>query len=96
MILETVAVIVLGFSGGYLLSIRYAGHANALQSVIQLLVTTMWVLAALVTIWTGFYVTGALMLALFSYFWISNYRTVWKSDLRRKVGTWTPFGYDES
>lgn len=95
MILETLAVIAVGFLGGYYLSIRYAGHATALQSAVQLLVATMWVLAAVITVFTGFYVTGAIMLMLFSFFWLSNYRTVRDSDLRRKTSSWNPFGYNQ-
>lgn len=95
MIFETLLVIGVGLFGGYYLSIRYANHATALQSAVQLLIATMWVLAAVVTIYTGFYFAGAIMLMLFTYFWLSNYRTVRDSDIRRKASSWNPFGFQQ-
>lgn len=93
MFAETVLVIVVGLIGGYWMSIRFSGHATAMQSAIQLLVATVWVAAAIITIATGFYIMGAIMLMLFSFFWLSNYRTVRDSDLRQKTSSWNPFGF---
>ncbi|WP_276257223.1 hypothetical protein [Halomontanus rarus] len=95
MMLETLAVIGLGLFGGYYLSTRFGDHATAVQSMVHLTFATMWVLAALITIYTGFYIAGAILLVLFSYFWFSNYRTVRDSDIRRKTSSWNPFGYDQ-
>lgn len=93
--IEVLIIIVAALLGGYYLSVKYSGHATALQSSIQLLIATMWILAAIITIVTGFYLAGAVMLALFSFFWFSNYRTVRDSDLRQKTSSWNPFGYEQ-
>jgi hypothetical protein len=92
---RTLAVIVLALVGGYYLSIKYANHATALQSAVQLLISTMWVLAAAVTVVTGFYFAGAIFLMVFAYFWFSNFREVRDSDLRQKTSSWNPFGYEQ-
>lgn len=92
--IEALVVIAGGFLVGFYLSVQYSDHATALQSAVQLLIATVWVAAAVVTIYTGFYIGGAALLAAFSYFWFSNYREVRDSDLRKKTSGWDPFGFD--
>ncbi|WP_247005039.1 hypothetical protein [Halosolutus gelatinilyticus] len=95
MMFEPLIIIAVSIVTGYYLSTQYAGHATTLQCLFHLLVATMWLLAAIVTIYTGFYFAGAVLLILFSFFWLSNYRTIRDSDLRRKTSSWNPFGYEQ-
>lgn len=99
--LEALGAIVVGLAGGYLLHQRYSKHASPLQSLIQMALALAWILAALATILTGFYAAGMLMLALFSYFFLGNYKNVRESDLqtnqrswRRSLSNFNPFGFE--
>ncbi|WP_135306359.1 hypothetical protein [Haloarcula amylovorans] len=99
--LEALGAIVAGLAGGYLLHQRYSKHASPLQSIIQMALALTWILAALVTIITGFYGAGIIMLALFFYFFLGNYKNVRESDLqtnprswRRSLSNFNPFGME--
>jgi len=97
--LQAIGAITIGLSIGYFAHQKWSKHASPLQSVIQMLLAGVWILAALASIMTGFYTAGVIMLALFVYFFLGNYKNVRESDLsvrnsswRRSMSNFDPFG----
>lgn len=86
--LEALGAIVIGLSIGYLLHRKYSKHASPLQSLIQMLLAVLWMLAALASIITGFYIIGIIGLALFWYFFLGNAENVRESDIPTNRSSW--------
>lgn len=98
---EVIGAIVAALAAGYLLHLRFSTHASALQSLIQMMIAVVWILAAIASIATGFIGIGMVMLALFFYFFLGNYRNVRESDIpdnprswRRTASNHNPFGME--
>lgn len=98
---EAIGAVVVGILAGYLAHRRWSKHASPLQSFIQMILAGTWILAAIASIVTGFTTAGALLLALFVYFFLGNYKNVRESDLRQKSASWRrsvsnfdPFGME--
>ena len=96
--LYALATIALGTLGAYILYSNFGEETSTIESIIKLLINVIWILAAVVSAFTGFYVVAFLMLALWGSFAMKNYRVVREGNLsgaggrslRQKASTWTP------
>lgn len=98
--LETLGAIVVALAAGYWLNLRYSTHASAVQSLLQMVIAIIWMLAAIASIATGFVAIGMIGLALFFYFFLGNRQNVRESDIpddprdwRRRASNFNPFGF---
>lgn len=86
--LEALGAIVIALTAGYILHRKFSQHASPLQSLIQMMLALLWILAALASIITGFYVIGMIGLALFWYFFLGNAENVRESDIPTNRSSW--------
>ena len=96
--MNELAIVAGGLLVGWLLSRRFHDESRTLESLARIPLNLAWILAAAYTIAGGYYVTGAVLLILWSYFFFSNTKRVREGDVemspggwRRKAGNWTPY-----
>lgn len=82
----------------WVLSVRYHSQSRAIESAVRIPFNLAWFLAGFFTALGGYHKTGAALMAISGYFFLSNSRRVREGEIkaspsnwRRKAANWKPY-----